>query len=310
MKNHNKVILSLLAVALLGIGIPSAAAQTNGCQYNYSAGIVSLSTDSFEVKVTGVNEAPHFHWWDPNNPDVEYHMRFVSLFEINDTNDDGIFTRHVDHIVGPRFMLAITNWEFSGFVTDMDGENITAVHFNFTTTAGFDPRPGSQFTDLPDLNEFDVMVQLRIHFYMDNPSEVKFDVIIDGWNWTYEGNLLILQFTIVESNHGQGQPEERPRGFQRDGTKYNFGGGFMDYEETAMAAQNTLQVRSSYGEGFAFENGEAIYLAFEYFGDEKLEYDPIIGIRYESAVPLETTLLVVGGIVAVAALAIVLKFKK
>lgn len=302
-------------MVMLGIGIPSVAAQSNSLQYNHSAGIVTLSTDNIEIRVTGANQAPHFHWWDPNNESVDYHMRFVSLFEINDTDDDGVFTRHVDSVIGPRFMLPTAGWEFSGFLTETEDDEVTAVHFNFTTTTEYDPRPGGPMGDyghLPDKTEFDVMAQIRIHMDMANPSQVKFDVIIDGWEWTYDDSSLVMQFTICESNHGQGQPDEHPRGFQRDGTKFNFSAAFMEYEEKAFAAQNELQVGASYGEGVGLEAGESVYLTFENFGDETLVYDPILGIASDSSVSSidNTLLLIIAGVAVVALIAIALKVRK
>lgn len=212
--------------------------------------------------------------------------------------------------------LPTSDWEFSGFETETEDDIVTAVHFNFTSTTEYDPRPGGQsgnYGMLPDLGEFDVMVQIRVHMDMANPSEVKFDVIVDGWNWTYEGSILVMQFTIVESNHGQGQAERDPSGFQHSTeTKFNFANGYMEYEDTALAAQNTLQVKASYGEGVGAEGGESVYLAFEYFGDETLIYDPILGVESASTSILSdpTTLLLIGGIVVVALVLVVYNMRK
>ncbi len=315
MQSHKKILISLLAVAMLGIGLPVVAAQGSAVQYQYSAGISELSTADLEIRVTGAGQ-PHFHWWSPVTEDVDYHLRFISLFEANDTDDDGVFTRGTDDIVGPRFMLPTENWEFSDFVVEEEGDNVTAVHFNFTTTSEHDPRPGGaggDYGQLPSLAEFDVMVQLRVHLYTETPNEVKFDVVIDGWNWTYDDSILVMQYTITESNHGQGQSEGNPNGFQRTGTKFSFSDGYMEYNETALAAQNTLEVKASYGDGIGQEAGESVYLAFEYFSNETLEYDPIIGIEVAITEPLldATSLLIFGGaIVVVVVLAIVLKMRK
>ncbi len=314
MNNHMKIILSLLAVGMLAISIPAASAQGNGLQYNHSAGVVTLSTDELSVKVVGANQVPHFFWWDPNNESIDYHMLFVSLFEANDTDGDNVFTRGVDEVIGARFMLPTSGWEFSGFETESEGDNITAVHFNFTTTTEFDPRPMGENWQIPDMVAFDVMVQIRVHLYMDNPGEVKFDVIIDGWNWTYDSSILVLQFTITESGHGEGMPERNPRGFHKVGTKFNFDNAYMHYEEEALAleSQNSLQVRASYGEGMGGERGESVYLAFEYFGNDTLIYDPVLGIASADTLPLDstTTLMVVGGVAVVAIVAIWLKLRK
>jgi len=316
LQNYKKIIIAIMAVIMLGITLPSAAALNNQLQYQHSAGIVTLSTESLEIRIVGANTSPHFHWWSPTDPTIDYHMKFVSLFEANDTDSDGSFTRGVDTLVGPRFMLPLTDWEFSGFQTETDGENITAVHFNFTTVEGFDPRPvGTEYnwTHLPSLPSFDVTVQIRVHLYMDAPGEVKFDVIIDGWNWTYDDSILVFQFVITESNHGASQPETAPGQFHKTETKFQFSNGYMEYEPTALAANNTLQVKASYGEGIGLEAGESVYLAIENFGDETLVYDPILGVESSSSLPLidTPTLLLIGGIVGVVVIAaIALRVRK
>ncbi len=317
MKSHNKALFAVLAVAMLGIGIPAVAAQSTGLQYSYSAGIATLSTDSLNVMVVGINQSPHFHWWDPNNDSIDYHVRFISLFEANDTDGDGVFTRQVDTVVGPRFMLPTAGWEFSGFETVNESGVVTAVNFNFTSTSEYDPRPGGPMGDyshLPGLSNFDVMVQIRVHLYASTPNQLKFDVVVDGWNWTYNTSILVLQYTIAESGHGQSMPESTPTGFHKTGTQFHFDNAYMNYESEALSlqAQNSVQVKASYGEGIGNENGESVYLSFGYFGNNTLVYDPVIGISSESSTPLfdTTTLLIVGGIVAVALIVVALKVRK
>jgi hypothetical protein len=305
MNINRKATLALFALMLVGIGVPLAAAQGNSVQYQYSAGIVTLTTDDIAIKVTGNNQAPHFHWWDPNTPDVDYHVMFVKMFEANDTDANGVFDNATDHMIGAPFALPTTNWDFSDFEVEEDDGNVTAVHFNFTTTAEHDPRPegiGMDYGNLPSLPAFNVTIEIRVHLNLTNPGEMKFDLIVDGWDWTYEDSILVLQFTITESAHGQLQGTDAPSGFQRDGTKFQFDAGYFEYEENAYAANNSLQVKASYGEGIGMEAGESIYLSFENFGEETLEYDPILGIEASSSngLPLDTTTLaLIGGAVVV-----------
>ena len=301
-------MFAVFALLLLGVSIPLVSAQNNGVQNSYSAGIVSLSTDDIEIKVTGNNQAPHFQWWDPNNPTVDYHVMFVKLFEANDTNDNGAFDNGTDTIVGPVFPLPTSDWEFSGFVADTDGENVTGVHFNFTTTAMHDPRPQGSggYSELPPIAEFDLMIQIRVHMDLANPGEFKFDLIVDGWQWTYEESIFVAQFTITESNHGQNQGVRDPAGFQ-EMTQYNFtfGAAYMECADEALAAQNTLEVKASHGGSSGLEAGESVYLAFSYFGNETLEYDPILGIDPTTS-SLDTTMLLFAGVgVAIVVIAIV-----
>ncbi len=299
---------------LLGLGVPMVAAQSTGIHHNESAGMITLTTDVIDIRITGANTAPHFQWWDPNSPTVDYNVKFVKMFEANDTNTNGAFDNGDDRMIGAPFALPTTGWDFSGFDTETEGTNVTAVHFNFTTTETFNPRPGGssgEYGSLPNMAEFDVYMEIRVHMDMENPGEFKFDVIVDGWKWTYDESLLVLQFTVTQSNHGQSGGTDAPSGFQHTGTKFSFNNGYIEYEETALAAQNTLEVKASYGEGTGLEAGESIYLAFENFGNETLVYDPTIGIVSADSVGLDTTLLLVGGaIVVVVILILVIKMRK
>ena len=137
---------------------------------------------------------------------------------------------------------------------------------------------------------------------------MKFDLIVEGWDWTYEDSILVLQFTVTQSTHGQLQGDDAPSGFQRDGTKFQFENGYFEYEETALAANNTLQVKASYGEGIGQEAGQSIYLAFENFGDETLEYDPILGMDSADSTGFALdpmTLALIGGAVVVLLIVVV-----
>jgi hypothetical protein len=319
MQTQNKIIIALLAVAMLGISLPSVAAQSYHLEYEHSAGIVSLSTDNLEIKVVGANEQPHFHWWSPTDPDLDYHMRFLSIYEVDDINDNGVYDHGVDPHISPMFMLPTTDWEFSGFETESEDGNITAVHFNFTSLTGFDPRPEGvegNWTTYSDIDDMNVFVQILVHIDMDTPNEIKFDLVIDGWTWTRDDSLLVFQFVITESNHGDGEPENAPRYFHRTETKFEFSNGYVEYEPTALAARNTLSVGASYGETSGLLAGEAVYLAFPYFGNETLFYDPIIGINSDSSGltdPLidTPTLYIAGGVIGLVALvAIILKVRK
>lgn len=316
MNMNRKATLALFALMLVGIGLPLATAQGNSIEYQYSAGIVTLTTDDIAIKVTGNNQAPHFHWWDPNTPTVDYHVMFVKMFEANDTNADGAFTNSTDHIIGAPFALPTTNWDFSGFETEEEDGNTTAVHFNFTTNSEYDPRPegtGIDYGMLPSMSAFNVSIEVRVHLNLTNPGEMKFDLVVDGWEWTYEDSILVLQFTVTESSHGQLQGETDPAGFHKTGTQFQFENGYFEYEETALAANNSLKVKASYGEGIGMEAGQSIYLAFENFGDETLEYDPILGVEASTSTGFvldAMTLALIGGAVVVLLLVVVVVKKR
>ena len=297
------------------MGVPLAAAQSTGILYQHSAGIVSLETDDIAIKVTGNDQAPHFHWWDPNSPDVDYHVMFVKMFEANDTNADGIFQNDTDVMIGAPFVLPTAGWDFSGFETVEEEGSTTEVHFNFTTEATFDPRPegsGIDYGHLPSLATFDVNVSINVHMNLTTPGEFKFDLVVEGWSWTYEDSILVIMFTVTESAHGQIQGDTGPSGFHKVGTKFQFENAFFEYEETALAASNTLQVKASFGDASGGYSGNAVYLAFENFGDETLYYDPILGVEpSEPGLILDPmTLGIVAGAAVIIILAVVLVKRK
>ncbi|MFX1605264.1 MAG: hypothetical protein ACFFDD_05100 [Promethearchaeota archaeon] len=315
MNIYKKTSLALFALILIGIGVPLVAAQSTGILYQYSAGIVSLETDDIAIKVTGNDQAPHFHWWDPNTPDVDYHVMFVKMFEANDTDANGVFDNGTDIMIGAPFVLPTSGWDFSGFETVEDDGNTSEIHFNFTTEATFDPRPegaGMDYGNLPNLPAFDVNVSVNVHMYLENPGEFKFDLVVEGWNWTYENSILVLMFTVTESAHGQNQGDNDPAGFHKVGTKFQFENGYFEYEETALAANNTLQVRASFGDATGGYSGNAVYLAFENFGDDILEYDPVLGvIPSEPGLVLNpATLGILAGAAIIVILAVVLLKRK
>ncbi|MGV9169769.1 MAG: hypothetical protein ACOC38_07510 [Promethearchaeia archaeon] len=313
MMKHKKTIMALALFALVA-SLPLVSAQGNGMQYQHSQGMVQLDTGEIGVKVTAMDQVPHFHWWNASDPGADYHVMFLKLFEATDNNTDGAYDPENDSVVGAPFALPSSGWDFSGFETDEDGSgNVTAVHFNFTTTETFEPPvtgPGSGMTS------FDVTIQIRVHMDVENPDQMKFDLIIDGWEWAQEDSILVFQFTVSESEHGQSQGSREPPEFAKEGNRFEFGGAFMEYAEEASAGEHQVQVRGAYGEGPAQQEGKSVYLAFEYFGNETLEYDPTIGVAtYDGAdtglgIDYTQLLLLAGGVTVVVLVIVAFKLKK
>ncbi len=304
---NTKTLLAISTLVLIGMTLPMSVAATGTIQYQNKDGMISLLTEDIGVMIPAAGEVPHFRWWDPNDTSVDFHLMFVKLFEANDTDGDGVFTPGMDHIIGPVFALPTTDWEFSGFKLDNASGSITAVHFNLTSTSTHIPRPegmGSQYGELPPMEPFNVTVQIRVHIDVQTANSIKFDIIIAGWQWTYTDTILALQFMLTQSAHGANNGTEPPTGMYKEATRFQFSNGYFEYEPTALAAQNTIQVKASHGEGVGSEAGEAIYLAFENFGDNTLVYDPTLGIASDAGglfPPLTSeVLMIVGGVLVLA----------
>ncbi len=304
-------LIAALAALVLFASMPYVTAQGSGIEYQYALGMVNLTTDDIGVRVSAFNQVPHFHWWNASVPGTDYHVMFLKLFEANDIDDDGAFNPETDRIVGVPYLLPSSNWNFSGFDVVEQDSVASEVHFNFTVTETYIPDISGLPIEMPV--SFDVTIQIRVHIDVANPQEMKFDVIISGWTWAHEDSILVFQFTVTESTHGADQGTIAPSGFSHEGSRFNFGEGYMEYVEYAQAGESMVQVQGTHGQGTGEESGKSIYLAFEYFGDETLEYDPIIGIipiADSFGIDYNQLLLMVGGVSIVSLVILAARMKR
>jgi hypothetical protein len=291
--------------------------------YGESLGQVTITTGEIGVRVSAYNEVPHFQWWNETDPGTDYHIMFNRLFEVNDTNENGAFDAGIDRLVGAMFALPHADWDFSGFVTEEQNDVITAIHFNFTNTETYDHH-GPGMTTMPGMSgmpghmsQMDVEIQIRVHFFLATPDQFKFDMRISGWEWTYDDSLLVFQFTVAESEHGRFIGDRDVTGIEHEGQQFSFGNAWMEYAQHAFAgnASHQVQVKASHGDALMAQEHKSIFLAFENFGEETLDYDPILGIS-----PLSTTwtflgidynqlILLAGGFSAFALIVIAVKYR-
>ncbi|MHA2385539.1 MAG: hypothetical protein ACXAEE_04935 [Candidatus Thorarchaeota archaeon] len=322
----DKRLLAIFATMMVLAAVPFVAAQPHHrmFQFEESVGVVTITTGEIGVRVAANGEVPHFSWWNETDPGTDYHVMFSRLFEANDTNDDGFFDRGVDQLVGAMFGLPMADWEFSGFVTEEQNDVITAIHFNFTNTETYDHHRPGMMTTMPGMpgmpghtNPMDVEIQIRIHFYLATPDQFKFDLTISGWEWTSTDSILVFQFTVGESEHNRNVSDRDVERIDHEGDRFSFGNAWMEYAQNAFAgnASHQVQVKASHGEALMAQERKSIFIAFEYFGDEILDYDPILGIS-----PLSTTwaflgidynqlVLLAGGFSAFAIIVIAVKYR-
>jgi hypothetical protein len=270
--NSNKILPKIFVFGILTLLLASsvAVAQQNKYQYKNQAGLVKVNTPELAVRISGAGTVPHFRFWNPNDTQKDYHVMFMRIFEFNDSDDDGAYTLKGDKMIGTPLALPSQNWEISEFNVVKNGDTVESIHFNFTNEA-------SQMGVAQPQN--DVYVQLRMHVYAAKANEIKFDVIISDWTWESDSSFMALQYAITESEHDENAERQNPQGFQRNETKFQFSQGYMEYEEKAqLRNNNSVQVKASYGEGMQGDKGESVYLAFENFKGETLEYDPTLGI--------------------------------
>ncbi|MFX0106762.1 MAG: hypothetical protein ACFE7R_00605 [Candidatus Hodarchaeota archaeon] len=317
MITKRKNAMFTLALAVLLASVPFVAAQSSGIQYEHANGVVTLSTDSIGVKVSAFNQVPHFHFWDENDsaPGADYHVLFSKFFEANDTNTNGVYDPGVDTRHGDPYVLPNDDWEFSGFLTEEEGDVVTEVHFNFTNEDTFTPPVPTGLATIP--TSMDLEIEIRVHIDLTNANEMKFDFSLEGWEWMDNDSILVFQFTLAESAHGGNVGTGEPADFEQDaqGYRFDFGEAYMECAEYAFTGNGThqVQMKASHGEADQGQIGKSIFLAFEYFGNESLDYDPILGIEPTSDGTLDSDTLLLLGVGALAiliVLAIVVKLKR
>ncbi|MFW9845136.1 MAG: hypothetical protein ACFFD6_00185 [Candidatus Thorarchaeota archaeon] len=322
MITERRTLILTFALTAILVAIPFVAAQGTGIQYQHANGVVTLSTDDIGIKVSAVNKVPHFQFWDEaeDTPGADYHVTFSKLFEANDTNANGAYDAGVDHRYGDPYTLPTDDWEFSGFATDEEGDIVTGVHFNFTNEDTFTPPTPTLLADMP--SSMNLEIQIRVHINLTDSNEMKFDIRLEGWEWMYDDSILVFQFTVAESEHGQQEGTGEPATFEEDasGYRFEFGEAYMECASFAFADNSTVdphqvQMKATHGEAEGEAIGESVYLAFEYFGNETLDYDPTLGILSEgdSPPPLSSDQLLIvagGAIVLLVVIALVVRTRR
>ncbi|MHA2118442.1 MAG: hypothetical protein ACW98J_05950, partial [Candidatus Thorarchaeota archaeon] len=304
MITERRTLIFTIALTALLATVPFVAAQSTGIQYQHANGVVTLTTDDIGIKVSAFNNVPHFHFWDESDdtPGADYHITFSKLFEANDTNGNGAYDPGVDPRYGDPYTLPTDDWEFSGFAIDEEGDVVTGVHFNFTNEDTFVPPTPIVLAEIP--SSMDLEIEIRVHINLTNSNEMKFDIKLEGWEWAYTDSILVFQFTVADSEHGQQDGTGEPADFEQDasGYRFEFGDAYMECAEFAFADNSTVephqvQMKATHGEAEQASVGKSVYLAFEYFGNETLDYDPTLGVlSADSPVPLDSEqLLLIGG---------------
>jgi hypothetical protein len=279
------VALSVIMLSSLSLAGTTAALGI-GYQYDAGARQVTLVTPSIDVRVSTAGNVPHFMFWDPTfvdpNTRLTYHVQFYQLIEFNDTNSDGTYTNGTDHVVAPILGLARVSWDFSGFLTETNNSEVTAVHFNFTLNDV--QGPGISYDDL--------YMELRCHINTTNDNELKFDIVISGWPWVYNDTYLALRWDLMVQSPGT-HTYRHAYQYRYENQNYTFDGAYFAYQHSANVGNDTVDVTCNYED---HPDKTIFYLVYANFGDDELVHDPIIGLDGSVIPPdaLLPTLIVIG----------------
>ena len=311
-------------------------------RYEYSNGRVVLETPVFTVQVTAMGEVVHFQFWNTSDPEIVYHVKFVSIVEFIDENGDGTYQSNEIVRGSTPLTFASLSWEFSGFqnITNANGETI-GVKFSFNSSEVRDPRQQGleigiicyMFFEDTELDGVPV----------NGLTELKFTIAIRNWSWTGEDSMLALRWDISWSNVTEEgvkprvagrdvsppgeMTEEKPIG-DKEGKKaleIRCGKqlGYFDYTATTIVDGNEGEATASY---ITCEDCIRVFICYPHFSTE-LVHDPIIGLTTteETTAEEETTgegvtlpetiagiptMYLVGGIFLVIVIAVVMAVKK
>ncbi len=244
---------------MLGLSAPTFV---DGIKSSKGNGKVTLVTDSISVEITGGSNIPAFFYWNINDPNTTYRVSFDSMFEMLDQNSNGEYDLGTDKMVpATTIALASYDWEFS----DINDDN-TTIHFNITSIGAHGAQTGPT-------------IQFRIHLTSSDANELKFDIVIDNYEFSDANAYLVLSFKVTVSERNKEQNQEMHRSQNKNETRYGYGNGYFGANETATANNSTVGVGLSSGND---SGSSKIYIAYEHF-DGKMIHDPVIGVSTTSS---------------------------
>ncbi|NHJ83858.1 MAG: hypothetical protein FK734_00265 [Asgard group archaeon] len=314
--------LSLISLFLMSAGSLFVSSETQGITVNENAGIVTVTNDHMTVKI--VPDQAHVMWWYGNHSDNDemYKLQLVKIQEFQ--GDDEVLDNQTE-LIGIPVNLIMETWTYQ--ITELTDE----VMINLTMVKG------------------DLEMDLIMHIYnVDTPidgtdqvaeafTEVKFDIVIKNWDFDPLAKGVAIQTYLTEVQHRhrvqvrngtlaengencttmQFESEELNEvvayaEWSNFATVYNSTDDVVDTVEVGQAYFDALADPPETIPGFAEGLGH-LWITYPNYGDGyKLVHDPSIGINEEaftSELPLYLFPLI-GGLVAVAAMTIIIKRRK
>lgn len=274
----NRKIYGLFLLTVLFLSIGSTATPDQGIAAGNKNGVVTLQTDGLVIEIVGNSNIPSFFFWAPGNDTDTYKLSFDQVFEVTDSNANGIYDLGNDSVVPNTYAaLAAFNWDFSEFALTSDENNVTtAVDFNITSIADAlytqSGKPSSSFE-----------IQFRIHMNIANSNELKFDVVLNNYTFASDDAMLVLSYKLITAQKDQIQVKTQAHS---NTSELKFGNAYFQSNSTAESDNSTtLGVGLSHGDE---EGSNKIYMAYEHF-NKSFVHDPTIGIKSTDSSANSTT---------------------
>ena len=300
--------LSLIVLFVLPAATQFTVAKSDKIGVKDGVDAITISTDFITMKIN--DGKPHFVWWNGNQStaDEMYNVQFTTLQEY--FGDDEFLDSRGELVGGIGYNLVTSEWTSEILEEDH--------HIQVTLTLGL---------------ANDAKLQFIVHIYTEDQllngtdetiealTEVKFDIILDNWEFTPGAQGIAIKSQILET-----QKKNKVR--IRNGTDDEHGNktrnmlfeskehgnrvvafykwtNFADVYDGASKIDTIPVGQSSLEEGYVGEGPGAadpgmIHLWFTYqnYGDSYiLVHDPSIGVNPDAFnLPL-TILPIIGGLV-------------
>ncbi len=306
-KCKNQVISLAIMIVIL---IPSIAvnvdANPEGINFNENINDIIITTDYITIKIAKI--CPHFIWWVGNQSSSNemYNVKFISIKEF--FGDDAVLDSPLE-LGGISYDLASSDWSYQ---ITMNDASLT-IEFTLTGLAN-----GAEIQFILNIYNENQVIQGTDHL-VDALTEMKFDIVINNWEFTENASGLAFLTNVFES-------QQNHRMNIRDGT-YNENGNASqsiqieseEYNDNKIAFFEWANFASIY-DGLDLVNNISVskasiledipvnlpidldtiplYLTYPNYGNSlKMVHDPIIGIYPENFSLSLHSISIVSGII-------------
>jgi hypothetical protein len=294
MKSLKKSIIgiSLIGLFLLTIGSQLAAGETDEISVSENLGAITINTEYLTVKI--VPEQAHLMWWYGNKTDGD-EMYKLQLMKIREYMGDDEILDNQTELGGLAYNLITGSWT-SAIVEGVDEVTITLSLLGLANGANLYLVMHIYAVDTP-IDGSDQVTDALV--------EVKFDIIIDNWDFSPLAQGVAIQSYLTEVQHrhtvrvrngtvAENGNTTRTMQFTNEDDEavaYYEWTTFADVYNSTDDLVDTVDVGTAYFEDLATPpldtpgNAEGLghlWLTYPNYGDGfKLMHDPTIGINEE-----------------------------
>jgi len=317
--------MSLVSLFIISASPLMTSAVNSEISVSDAAGVITIVTDTISIRVAP--DQAHVTWWFGNdsNPGEMYKLQLTKIQEF--MGDDAVLDDKTE-FGGVAYNLITSAWEYE--IVEADTElTITLSLTGLANGADIYLIMHVYNTDEP-IDGTDQVV--------DGLTELKFDIVVDNWAFTPMAQGYAIQTYLTEVQH-------RHRVVVRNGTAlengtntrtmqfvsdeygadpvayfewldfanvYNSTGHLNETIDVGLAYFDDLISPPTEAPGFTEGLGHLLLTYPKYNEDMKMVHDPIVGVdedAYTSGFSLYL-LPVFGGLVAIAAAAVIIKRRK